>query len=191
MIMNTFEEEVELCVKLLKEGKVFVYPTDTIWGIGCDATNAKAIDRIFKIKNRPAGQGLIILVDSVERLKDYVVDPSPVAADLIMAAKNPLSIVFKQSKGLAKNLSSDGSVCVRVTSNEFCKAVIRKLGAPITSTSANLHGEPSPANFADITENMKQSADYVVTLYHDVVVKPKASTIIRIKDDNTFDVLRS
>lgn len=191
MIMNTFEEEVELCVKLLKEGKVFVYPTDTIWGIGCDATNAKAIDRIFKIKNRPAGQGLIILVDSIERLKDYVVDPSPVAADLIMAAKNPLSIVFKQSKGLAKNLSSDGSVCVRVTSNEFCKAVIRKLGAPITSTSANLHGEPSPANFADITENMKQSADYVVSLYHDVVVKPKASTIIRIKDDNTFDVLRS
>ncbi len=191
MIMNTFEEEVELCVKLLKEGKVFVYPTDTIWGIGCDATNAKAVDRIFKIKNRPSGQGLIILVDSIERLKDYVVDPSPVAADLIMAAKNPLSIVFKQSKGLAKNLSSDGSVCVRVTSNEFCKAVIRKLGAPITSTSANLHGEPSPANFADITENMKQSADYVVSLYHDVVVKPKASTIIKIKEDNTFDVLRS
>ncbi|MCQ2322452.1 MAG: threonylcarbamoyl-AMP synthase [Bacteroidales bacterium] len=189
--MNTFEEEVELCVKLLKEGKVFVYPTDTIWGIGCDATNVKAVDRIFKIKNRPSGQGLIILVDSIERLKDYVVDPSPVAADLIMAAKNPLSIVFKQSKGLAKNLSSDGSVCVRVTSNEFCKAVIRKLGAPITSTSANLHGEPSPANFADITENMKQSADYVVSLYHDVVVKPKASTIIKIKEDNTFDVLRS
>ena len=191
MIMNTFEEEVELCVKLLKEGKVFVYPTDTIWGIGCDATNVKAVDRIFKIKNRPSGQGLIILVDSIERLKDYVVDPSPVAADLIMAAKNPLSIVFKQSKGLAKNLSSDGSICVRVTSNEFCKAVIRKLGAPITSTSANLHGEPSPANFADITENMKQSADYVVSLYHDVVVKPKASTIIKIKEDNTFDVLRS
>lgn len=189
--MNTFEEEVELCVKLLKEGKVFVYPTDTIWGIGCDATNSKAIDKIFKIKNRPVGQGLIILVDSIERLKDYVVAPSPVVADLIKAAKNPLSIVFKQSKGLAKNLSSDGSVCVRVTSNEFCKEVIKRLGAPITSTSANLHGEPSPANFTDITENMKQSADYVVSLYHDVVVKPKASTIIKINDDNTFDVLRS
>lgn len=191
MIMNAFENEVDLCVKLLKEGKVIVYPTDTIWGIGCDATNSKAIDKIFKIKNRPQGQGLIILVDSIERLKEYVVDPSPVVADLISASKNPLSIVFKQSKGLAKNLSSDGSVCIRVTSNEFCKAVIAKLGAPITSTSANLHGEPSPANFIDITEDLKKSVDYVVDLYHDEVVKPKASTIIRIKEDNTFDVLRS
>jgi len=189
--MNDFEKEVELCVKLLKEGKVFVYPTDTIWGIGCDATNSKAIDKIYKIKNRPAGQGLIILVDSIERLKEYVVDPSPVAEDLIKAAKNPLSIVFKQSKGLAKNLSSDGSVCIRVTSNEFCKAIIKKLGVPITSTSANLHGEPSPANFTDITEKMKESADYVVSLYQDIVVKPKASTIIKINEDNTFDVLRS
>lgn len=189
--MNTFEQEVDLCVKLLKEGKVFIYPTDTIWGIGCDATNVKAVDKIFKIKKRPAGQGLIILVDSVERLKEYVVDPSPVVADLIKAAKNPLSIVFNRSKGLAKNLSADGSVCVRVTSNEFCKEVIRKLGAPITSTSANIHGEPSPANFVDITDKMKESADYVVSLYRDVLVKPRASTIIKIKEDNTFDVLRS
>ena len=173
--MNTFEQEVELCVKLLSEGKVFVYPTDTIWGIGCDATNSKAIDKIFKIKNRPAGKGLIILVDSVERLKDYVKHPS----------------IYKESKGLAKNLSGDGSVCIRVTTNEFCKEVIKRLGHPITSTSANLSGEPSPANFTDISENMKKAADYVVSLYHDVIVKPKASTIIKINDDNTFEIVRS
>ena len=189
--MNTFEQEVDLCVKLLQEGKVFIYPTDTIWGIGCDATNAKAIDKIFKIKNRPAGKGLIILVDSAERLKDYVKNPSPIAADLIKAACNPLSIIYKESKGLAKNLSADGSVCIRVTTNEFCKEVIRRLGHPITSTSANLSGEPSPANFTDISETMKKSADYVVSLYHDVIVKPKASTIIKINDDNTFEIVRS
>jgi len=189
--MNTFEEEVELCVKLLSEGKVFIYPTDTIWGIGCDATNVKAIDKIFKIKKRPADKALIILVDSVARLKDYVKNPSPVAADLIKAAKNPLSIIYKESKGLAKNLSSDGSVCIRVTTNEFCKEVIKRLGRPITSTSANLSGEMSPANFIDISEAMKNSVDYVVSLYHDVIVKPKASTVIKINDDNSFDIVRS
>lgn len=189
--MNTFDQEVELCVKLLSEGKVFIYPTDTIWGIGCDAINAKAIDKIFKIKNRPAGKGLIILVDTVERIRDYVKNPSPIAADLIKAAKNPLSIIYKESTGLAKNLSGDGSVCIRVTTNEFCKEVIRRLGRPITSTSANLSGEPSPSNFVDISENMKNSADYVVSLYHEVIVKPKASTIIKINDDNTFEIVRS
>ena len=189
--MNSFEEEVELCVKLLSEGKVFIYPTDTIWGIGCDATNVKAIDKIFKVKNRPAGKGLIILVDSVERLKDYVKNPSPIAEDLIKSACNPLSIIYKESIGLAKNLSADGSVCIRVTTNEFCKEVIRRLGHPITSTSANLSGEPSPANYIDISEDMKNAADYVVSLYHDDIVKPKASTIIKINDDNTFEIVRN
>ena len=189
--MNTFEQEVELCVKLLQEGKVFIYPTDTIWGIGCDATNAKAIEKIFKIKNRPAGKGLIILVDSIERLKDYVINPSPIAGDLIKNSYNPLSIIYKESKGLARNLSADGSVCIRVTTNEFCKEVIKRLGHPITSTSANLSGEPSPANYIDISEEMKNAADYVVSLYHDLIVKPKASTIIRINEDNTFEVVRS
>ena len=189
--MNTFEEEVELCVKLLSEGKVFIYPTDTIWGIGCDATNSKAIDKVFKIKNRPAGKGLIILVDSIERVKNYVKNPSPIAADLIKASYNPLSIIYKESKGLAKNLSADGRVCIRVTTNEFCKEVIKRLGHPITSTSANLSGEPSPANYVDISENMKNAADYVVSLYHDVIVKPKASTIIKINEDNTFEIIRN
>ena len=185
------EQEIEKCAELLRAGKVLLYPTDTVWGIGCDATNVKAIDKIFKIKKRPAGKGLIILVDSIERLHDYVKNPSPIAADLIKAAHNPLSIIYKESKGLAKNLSADGSVCVRVTTNEFCKEVIKRLGHPITSTSANLSGEPSPANFIDISEDLKNAADYVVSLYHDVIVKPKASTIIKINDDNTFEVVRS
>lgn len=122
-----FEQEVNRCVDYLKQGKVILYPTDTIWGLGCDATNSKAVERLFRIKNRPLGKGLIILVDSIERISDYVVNMPAVARDLIAAAHNPLSIIYSESKGLAKNISADGTVCVRVTSNELCKEVIKNL----------------------------------------------------------------
>jgi L-threonylcarbamoyladenylate synthase len=101
-----------------------------------------------------------------------------------------LSIVFAQSKNLAKNISADKSVCIRVVDNEFCKEVIRRLGKPITSTSANLSGQPSAMIFSDISEELKNSVDYVVQLYHDSFSKPKSSTIIKLKEDNTFEILR-
>lgn len=190
MNVNELEEEIEHCANLLKQGKVILYPTDTIWGIGCDATNSKAIDKIFKIKNRPAGRGLILLVDSFERLKNYVKFVPPVAADFIRSAKKPLSIIYSESKGLPKNISADSTVCIRVTDNEFCKKLIERLGKPITSTSANVSGEPSPSFFNEINEQMKNSVDYVVSLYHDVMTTPKPSTIIRLYNDNNFDVVR-
>ena len=185
-----FEEEIERTVAALKAGKTILYPTDTIWGIGCDATNSKACDRIFEVKKRPANKSLIILVDSAERLKDYVVDVPPIAFDLIKHSTTPLSIVFAESKNLAKNVSADKSVCIRVVDNEFCQEVIRRLGKPITSTSANLSGQPSALTFNDISEEVKQSVDYIVQLYHDTFGKPKSSTIIKLNADNTFDILR-
>ncbi len=186
-----FEQEVNRCVDYLKQGKVILYPTDTIWGLGCDATNSKAVERLFRIKNRPLGKGLIILVDSIERISDYVVNMPAVARDLIAAAHNPLSIIYSESKGLAKNISADGTVCVRVTSNELCKEVIKKFGRPITSTSANISGDPSPMYYGEISDNVKQLVDYEVLLFHDVLTKPKPSTIIRLFEDNTFKVIRS
>ena len=108
-----FEEEVERTVSFLKAGKTILYPTDTIWGVGCDATNSKACDRIYELKHRPEHKSLIVLVDSAERLKDYVVDVPAIAYDLIAHASKPLSIVFAQSKNLAKNVSADKSVCIR------------------------------------------------------------------------------
>lgn len=188
--MNEFEDEVNRCYNLLKQGKIIIYPTDTIWGIGCDATNFRAVEKILKIKNRPSGKGLIILVDSYDKIKDYVKNIPPVTEDVIKSAKNPLSIIFSESKGLAKNISNNGSVCIRVTSNVFCQEVIRKLGRPITSTSANLSGETPPFIYNDISENMKKSVDYVVSFYQGVPTKPKPSTIIRLKEDNSFDVIR-
>ena len=186
-----FEQEVNRCVDYLKQGKVILYPTDTIWGLGCDATNSKAVERLFRIKNRPLGKGLIILVDSIERISDYVVNMPAVARDIIAAAHNPLSIIYSESKGLAKNISADGTVCVRVTSNELCKEVIKKFGRPITSTSANISGDPSPMYYGEISDNVKQLVDYEVLLFHDVLTKPKPSTIIRLFEDNTFKVIRS
>lgn len=188
--MHDFELEVNKCCDLLKEGKVIIYPTDTIWGIGCDATNYDAVEKIYKVKERSKGKGLIVLVDSIEMLKDYVNNLPPIAPDIIRAAKNPLSVIYSESKGLAKNVSSDSSICIRVVDNDFCKALIAKLGRPITSTSANLAGDKAPSIYVEISEHIKSSVDYVVQLYHDVLTKPKASTIIRLYEDNHFDVIR-
>lgn len=190
IVMNNLEIEVSKCCELLEQGKVILYPTDTIWGIGCDATNPKAVEKIFEIKERSKGKSLIVLVDSIEMLKDYVKNFPPIAPDIIRAAKNPLSVIYSESKGLAKNVSADSSICIRVVDNDFCKALIHKLGRPITSTSANLAGDAAPSIFAEITEQIKSSVDYVVQLYHDVLTKPKASTIIRLYEDNSFDIIR-
>ena len=185
-----FEKEVERTVSILKAGKTILYPTDTIWGVGCDATNSKACERVYEVKQRPANKSLIVLVDTAERLKDYVTNVPPIAYDLIAHASNPLSIVYTQSKNLAKNISADHSVCIRVVNNNFCKEVIRRLGKPITSTSANLTGQPSSMIFSDICDEIKNSVDYVVQLYHDSFCKPKSSTIIKLNADNTFEILR-
>ena len=185
-----FEKEVERTVSILKAGKTILYPTDTIWGVGCDATNSKACERVYEVKQRPANKSLIVLVDTAERLKDYVTNVPPIAYDLIAHASNPLSIVYTQSKNLAKNISADHSVCIRVVNNNFCKEVIRRLGKPITSTSANLTGQPSSMIFSDICDEIKNAVDYVVQLYHDSFAKPKCSTIIKLNEDNTFEILR-
>ena len=190
MNMDNFEIEVNKCCDLLNEGKVIIYPTDTIWGIGCDATNPEAVEKIFEIKERSKGKGLIILVDSIDMLKKYVRNFPKIAPDIIKSAKNPLSIIYSESVGLAENVSSDKTICIRVVNNEFCKALIHKLGRPITSTSANLTGDAAPSIYAEISERIKSSVDYVVQLYHDVLTKPKASTIIRLYENNTFDIIR-
>ena len=188
--MTEFDKEVNYCCGLLEQGKVIIYPTDTIWGIGCDATNPAAVDKVFAVKDRSKGKSLIVLVDSIDMLKDYVENFPMVAPDIIKAAKNPLSIIYSESKGLAKNVSVDKTICIRVVANDFCKALIHKLGRPITSTSANFAGDAAPSIYAEISEQIKEKVDYVVQLYHDVLTKPKPSTIIRLYEDNSFDIIR-
>lgn len=188
--MTSFEEEVKRSVEALKAGKTILYPTDTIWGIGCDATNSKACDKVYEVKKRPADKSLIVLVDTPERLKDYVAEVPPIAYDLIANAQYPLSIIYEEGKNLAKNVSSNKSVCIRVVDNAFCKEVIRLFGKPITSTSANLSGQPTALTYNEISEDIKNSVDYIVGLYHDTIGKPKSSTIIKLFKDNTFEIIR-
>lgn len=188
--MMNYQQEIERTVTHLKAGEVILYPTDTIWGLGCDATNSKAVERIFEIKQRPSNKSLIVLVDSVEMLRDYVKDMPEIAVDLVLKSSTPLSIIYNEGKNLAKNISSDKSICIRVVRNDFCQEIIRRLGKPITSTSANLSGEPSSLTFNDISKTILERADYTVQLYHDILTKPKSSTIIRLHNDNSFDIIR-
>lgn len=192
--MNVFEyeEEIQLAVEFLRQGKVILYPTDTIWGLGCDATNPKAVERIFKIKKRSENKSLIALIDHVDRLTQYVKEVPPIAYDLIRNAANPISIVFPGAINLAKNaIGADGTVCIRVTSNEFCQEVVRNLGSAIASTSANTSGEPTPLFFSQISKEIIESVDHVVGLFQDEIYVPKASTIIRLLANGQFEILRA
>ncbi|PKP51546.1 MAG: threonylcarbamoyl-AMP synthase [Bacteroidetes bacterium HGW-Bacteroidetes-1] len=189
--MKTFEEEVRLAAEALKNGKVILYPTDTIWGLGCDATNQGAVARLFKVKKRTDNKSLIALIDDIERLKDYVKIIPPIAYDLIENAANPISVVFPGGKNLAKNVpGKDGTICIRITKNEFCKAVVKALNKPIASTSANISGDPTPLFFSQITDKLKNSVDHVVGLFQDEIKLPKASTIIKIELNGQFTILR-
>ncbi len=185
------KEEVEKSVNLLKHGKILLYPTDTIWGIGCDATNSKAIARIFKLKNREEQKSLIILLDSVDKLTQYVDNVPSIAYDLIENAASPITIVFNNAKKLPKKLiAPDGSIAIRIVKGDYCVEVIKKLGHPLVSTSANISGEPSPQTFQQISEIIKEKVDYVVDIYRSRIRSIRPSTLIKLEDNGTFSILR-
>jgi L-threonylcarbamoyladenylate synthase len=185
------KEEIEKSVHLFREGKILLYPTDTVWGIGCDATNAKAINRIFKLKNRNEQKSMIVLLDSKEKLKDYVETIPPIAYDLIDNAASPITIVYNRAKNLPSNLvAADGSIAIRVVKGDYCVEVIRRLGKPLVSTSANISGEFTPTTFAQIPEIIKQKVDYVVDIYHGRVRSVRPSTVLKLEDNGTFKILR-
>jgi len=189
--MNAFEQEVQQTVEYLKKGKVILYPTDTIWGLGCDATNAKAVEKIYKIKKKSENKSLIALIDSEESLVKYVKNVPLIAYDLVRNAANPISIIYPGAKNLAKNaIGSDGTVCIRITSNQFCQEVVQGLGNAIASTSANISGEPTPLVFNQISDEIKQSVDYIVNLFQADLKVPKASTIIKLEANGKFEIIR-
>lgn len=186
------ELELEKTLKVLRDGGVIVYPTDTIWGIGCDATNVKAIKKIHEIKRRVEEKTMIVLVSNAETIKEYVQDVPDEVYDLIENWDRPLTIVYKGVKGLAKNLVRDnGTVAIRVSKDEFSNRLIEAFGKPIVSTSANESGQPSPIFFKEIDKYILENADYVVNLYHDTMNDVKPSTIIEMQDGGSFKILRN
>lgn len=189
--MSTFDEEIKLAADALKKGKVILYPTDTIWGIGCDATSSAAVSRLIKIKRRTDNKSLIALIDEIDRITEYVKVVPPIAYDLIQNAANPISIVFPGAKNIAKNaLGPESTVCIRVTDSQFCKQLVKAFGKPIASTSANVSGEPTPLFFAKISEEIKKNVDHIVSLYQDEIKMPKATTIIKLDVNGQFTILR-
>lgn len=186
-----YRDDIAHAVETLRGGGVIIYPTDTIWGIGCDARNSEAVRRIFEIKRRDDSKALITLVDSLAAL-DRIVDEVPeVAEQLIEVAVDPVTIIYDHGRNVAPELlAADGSIGVRVTREAFSSALCRAFRGPIVSTSANISGEPSPLDFASIQPDILNAADYVCTSRRDEPAAAKASTVIKISAGGLFKILR-
>lgn len=185
------ENEIKTAVEALRQGKIILYPTDTVWGIGCDATNAAAVEKIFELKNRPQEKSMIVLVDVEAKLNKYVKDVPAVAWDLIEFADKPLTLIYDGAINLAPNvISPDGTVAIRVSKDEFCKNVIHRFGKAIVSTSANLSGEATPQNFSQISEQIKNGVNHIVDLRHQETKQNPPSTIIKLGNNGDVKIIR-
>ncbi|WP_312206506.1 L-threonylcarbamoyladenylate synthase [Epilithonimonas hominis] len=177
-------------LEILQSGGTILYPTDTIWGIGCDATNPEAVKKIFDIKKREQNKSLIILVESEKRLQDLV-DVPEMAWQIIDLSEKPVTIVYENPKNLPKELlAEDGSIGIRIVKNDYCKKLISKLNKPLVSTSANLSGQKSPMKFSDISEEIKNSVDYIVEDNQDKVSEFSGSSVIKVWNNNQIKILR-
>ncbi|MGP8217797.1 MAG: L-threonylcarbamoyladenylate synthase [Bacteroidia bacterium] len=183
-------EEVKKCSGVLRKGGIILYPTDTIWGMGCDATNEQAVQRIFEIKHRPSSKSMIILVAEPHQVSFYAGTPE-VTKDLVEYAEKPLTIIYPKAKGIAPSLiAEDGTIAIRVVKDEFCKMLIHSIRKPLVSTSANISGEPAPGNFDAISGSIKNSVDYVVNLRQHETKKSAPSSIMKISMDGTIEIIR-
>ena len=181
---------MEQIIQTLKSGGTILYPTDTIWGIGCDATNIDAIEKIFEIKKREKTKSMIILVESDKRLQDLV-DVPEMAWEIMDLSEKPVTIIYDSPKGLPKELlAEDGSIGIRLVKNDFLKKLISKLNKPLVSTSANFSGEKSPMKFSDISQEIVDSVDFVVEENQDKVSEYSGSSIIRVWSDGRIKVIR-
>ena len=189
--MTIFEEDIKASLKVLREGGVILYPTDTIWGLGCDATSSLAVEKIFRIKTRADNKSLIILVNGIGMLERYVRDIPPVAAELISVSDSPLTIIYPEGKNMAPVIcNEDGSVGIRICDEPFCDELITRFRKPIVSTSANISGKPSPLNFSEIDGEIKRSAGYVVSYRQEERQKNKPSPVIKIDKNGALKIIR-
>lgn len=181
---------MENLVETLKSGGIILYPTDTIWGLGCDATNIDAINRIFEIKNREKAKSLIILVESEKRLQDLV-DVPAMAWEIIDLSEKPVTIIYDNPRNLPQELlAEDGSIGIRLVKDNFCKRLISKLNKPLVSTSANFSGEKSPMQFSEISLDLQKKVDAIAEEGRDKVAEWKGSSIIRVWSDGRIKILR-
>ena len=185
------KEDIRKACEVLQKGGVILYPTDTIWGIGCDATNAEAVKRVYEIKKRADSKAMLVLVDSDVKVDFYVKDVPEVAWDLIQYATKPLTVIYDNARNLAPNLiGEDGSVGIRVTSEEFSKQLCFRFRKALVSTAANISGEPAPASFSEIQDEIKQAVDYIVGYRQDEPAGAKPSSILKLGKGGVIKIIR-
>ena len=184
-------EDIKKACEVLSAGGIILYPTDTIWGIGCDATNEKAVQRVYELKRRSDNKAMLVLLDSDAKLDRYVSDVPDIAWDLIRLADKPLTIIYSNAKNLAPNLlAEDGSVGIRVTNEEFSQKLCERFRRPLVSTSANVSGEPTPANFGEISETIKKGVDNIVCYRQEDKTPAEPSHIIILGAGGLVRVIR-
>jgi len=187
-----FEHDIVRCLETLRQGGIILYPTDTVWGIGCDATNPDAVGKIFDLKQRPAAKSMIVLLADPKDINKYTSRPQPYIAEYLEKATKPTTVIYETALGLAENLvSDDGSIAIRIVQEDFCRHLIKRFRKPLVSTSANISGEDSPENFAGISDAIKQGVNYIVK-YRQLDDQPfRASAIVRFSKSGEPTILRS
>lgn len=185
-------EEIQETFRQLQNGAVILYPTDTIWGLGCSAKDEDAINKLVELKKRPPDKSFIILVDSIEQLEEYVGQLPASHLSYIKEATDPLTVIYSNPIGLSPLLTAnDGSIGIRLVRHSFCQQVIAKLNAPLVSTSANVSGVPSPKKFGEISEQIKKNVGYIVNPSLFSSQKSKASKIVKLLEDGQYDLIRA
>lgn len=188
---ETYHDDIKKSIEVMRNGGTILYPTDTVWGIGCDATNENAVRRVFEIKQRPDSKALITLVDSVASLERIVDEVPEVAYQLIDAAVDPLTIVYDKGRGIAPLLlADDGSIGIRITAESFSKALCYRFRRPIVSTSANISGKKPPRSFEEISPEIINAVDYVCMSKRNDPWASKPSTVIKLSKGGLFKILR-
>ncbi|NEW81978.1 MAG: threonylcarbamoyl-AMP synthase [Mariniphaga sp.] len=190
--MNTsFVDDIVKAVEVLRSGGIILYPTDTIWGIGCDATNAAAVKRIYEIKQREDTKSMLVLMENPNLLNSYISEVPEIAWELIEVADTPLTIIYPGAKNLAVNLvANDGSIGIRITNEAFTQQLIQRFRKPVVSTSANISGQKSPQNFAEISEEIKKSVDFIVKFRQDDLTRSNPSGIIKLGVGGQIEIIR-
>lgn len=185
------QEDIDEAVKILSGGGVILYPTDTIWGLGCDATDEKAVERIYAIKHRPDAKSLVTLAADMNMVAEYIREVPSIASMLDEVSDTPLTIIYPGAEGLAPNVvAEDGSVGIRIPRHEFCRRLLRRFRKPIVSTSANISGEPSPVSYEDIPGSILAEADWCADPIYEAGATGRASSIIKLGVSNEVTVIR-
>lgn len=189
--MDPFSNDIEQCLRVLSNGGLILYPTDTIWGIGCDATNAEAVEKIYTLKKRSAKKSMIILLADEKDILTYVTQPDLQIFDYIKDISKPVTVIYEGATGLADNLiSEDGTIAIRLVNDRFCRHLIKRFRKPVVSTSANISGYPPPSIFPDIDIAIKNGVDYIVQHRQDDLYTASPSAVIRWNKNGIPTIIR-